>query len=124
MNLTQVLKSKMIRLIVSITVVDIVFFSNISAQNANTAEIILGFSLFLVSNYAICRILVRTLSIYGLPIKNVKRLSVYLSVFVGLIIALQSIGELTIKDAIILLPLSYLSYTYYSFLKRSSQQID
>jgi len=53
---------------------------------------------------------------YGLPLKNRgKRISMLLGVSGGIAVALQSLGELTLRDVVVLTLLSGLAYVYMSY---------
>jgi hypothetical protein len=62
--------------------------------------------------------------LYGLPLKRKKRLSAYIIITFGLIFALQSMGELSAKDILVIIPIAVIGYIYTSYFKTDNQQIE
>jgi hypothetical protein len=97
---------------IGIVVLDTAFFSQTSANKVAPFLLIVGFILLVFTCYELFYGVLSVARIYGLAIRYKQRLAVYLSVIVGLIMALQSIGELTPRDILVLLPLATLGYIY------------
>ena len=101
---------------------DIIFFMSTNAASVAPSVLIVGFVLLLISFYIFSYLILSLAGFYGLPARHKHRLAIYLSAVVGAVIALQSIGELTIKDVLVLVPLVTLGYLYglYSAIHKSS----
>ncbi len=95
---------------------DILFFSVTNPQKGSSIMLMMAFLLLAVTLMYICKGIMQLLSLYGFSFsKNNKRLPIYVSgVAIGLM-ALQSIGELSIKDTLIFIPLTIILYIYLTF---------
>jgi hypothetical protein len=92
--------------------IDIVFFTRTDASKVAPLVLIVGFILSVLTCYELLYGVLSVARLYGLPVRYKQRLAVYLTGVVGLILALQSIGELTPRDVLVLLPLATLAYIY------------
>jgi hypothetical protein len=101
---------------------DIVFFGATNAHKANTYTMIIGFGLLMATAYAIIYGLVALSRLYGLPIRNRNKLTVYLTCVMAVLFALQSIGELDPRDILVLVPLSLIAYVYSSYSQANKRQ--
>jgi hypothetical protein len=97
---------------IAVLIGDIVFFSSINASQVAPFVLIIGFVLLLLTCYVLIYGLLSIARLYGLPVRYKKQLAIYLSGVAGLIMALQSIGELSPHDVLVLLPLATLGYVY------------
>jgi hypothetical protein len=107
-----------------VLIADCVFFSSISASAVAPSVLIVGFVLLLLTCYVMLYGLLSIARLYGFPIRYKQRLAVYLSGVVGLIMALQSIGELTPRDILVLLPLATLGYIYAVYTTARKHNLD
>jgi hypothetical protein len=62
-------------------------------------------------------IIIKFLRKIGFKIKNSRKLTVFTVVMVCLLLALQSIGQLSIRDVIIIIPLAVLLYAYIAYIR-------
>jgi hypothetical protein len=85
---------------------------------------ILGFVLLVATFYYAIYSLTALSKFYGLPVKRRRPLSIYLTAVLGLIVALQSIGELGPRDVLVILLLAVTGYLYSSYAKTSSRNLD
>lgn len=85
--------------------------------------IMVGFGLLVVTIYYLVYGLVSLAGLYGLRAKRKQRLSLALTGVLGILIALQSVGELGGRDILVLLPLAMLGYLYSSYLKAVSRDL-
>jgi len=69
------------------------------------------------SSYLFFYYVLSFLKLYGFPVGKKRRLATYLTVLVGALIALQSIGELTSKDVLVLVPIALIGYLYTGYAK-------
>ncbi|HUA13503.1 MAG TPA: hypothetical protein VL989_03315 [Candidatus Sulfotelmatobacter sp.] len=124
MKALTLLKSRSVQLLLALIIADFIFFSNTSAYQSSPQVIIVGFSLLIISVYAFIYGVFKLLGLYGIKIKESHKLSIAATVFTSAVIALQSIGELTLKDVLVLAPLTVIGYFYASYNKKVSRQVD
>jgi hypothetical protein len=124
--MTIVLKAlgqEYIQKLVTLLIIDIIFYTSSDAQNVSSLILMIGFILVLISTYYICRAILGTIALYGIKFKRPTYLSFYASIVLGSLLALQSVGELSPHDIVVLLPIGILAYLYSSYgssPKRSS----
>jgi hypothetical protein len=102
---------------IGLLVLDILFFTTTNTNKDPSWVIIVGFVLVLLSAYIFFYYLLSFLRLYGLPIGRKRRLATYLTFVVGIIVALQSVGELTPKDVLVLVPIALIGYIYTGYAK-------
>lgn len=98
--------------IIILLAIDAAFFSSTNASKVAPIVLIIGFLLLLVSCYLVIYALLSAARLYGLPLRHKKQFAVFLSLIAGLVLALQSIGELSLRDILVLLPLVTIGYLY------------
>ena len=105
-------------------VVDLLFFSSTNAATIVPVFLIVGFLLFGLTSYLLIYSLVSFIQLYGLPIRHKSSLAIFLSIVVSLIVALQSIGELSLRDILVIVPLTFVGYMYALFVGTRVRKID
>jgi NhaP-type Na+/H+ or K+/H+ antiporter len=108
----------------AVLIADVIFFSSINASQIAPFVLIIGFALLLLTCYIFIYVLLSIARLYGLPIRYKQRLALYLSGVIGLVVALQSIGELTPRDILVLLPLATLGYMYAVYTTARKRNLD
>ena len=78
-----------------------------------------GFIMLCVTLYYLIYGVICASSLYGLTVKRKKTLTLYATISIGVIMALQSSGQLGLHDTVILLPLILVGYFYNSYAKTS-----
>lgn len=98
---------------------DLVMFGGTNPSKVPSMALFLGFLLLIANFYVLLLAALRLVSWYGVsPGRHRKRfIRVTAGVFGGLV-ALQSIGELSGRDVLVLLPLALLAYMYLSYGRR------
>jgi hypothetical protein len=97
-------------------VVDCLFFSMTNPNKVPSLVLIVGFSLVALSLNGVLRFIVIVAAIYGLPVgRHSQRIALFISIAMATALALQSVGELTLRDVIVLSLLSVVSYLYISY---------
>lgn len=98
-------------------VVDVLFFGVIS-PNANAFVIIPAFILVVISIFAIFNVITAYIcKVLEVKPKNQQRIVAVSTATVGVIVALQSIGQLTVRDVATIVPLILVLYLYMSYTK-------
>lgn len=96
--------------------VDLAVFGLTSPGNVPSTVLFLGFLLLIANFYVLLLAVLKLVAWYGVsPGAHRKRfIRVAAGVFAGLA-ALQSVGELSSRDVLVLLPLAFLAYMYLSY---------
>jgi hypothetical protein len=100
--------------------VDCLFFGFFGPQSS--AFIVIPALLLVILNiYALVKVLLYVVGRF-VTIKQqvVRRITVILTGSVSILLALQSIGQLTLRDVLTLIPLMVVLYFYLSYTRRSS----
>jgi hypothetical protein len=98
---------------------DLAIFGGTSPQSAPSIVLFIGFLLLSASFYVLLLGALRLAAWYGISPGPRRRRFIRLGagVFSGLV-ALQSIGELSSRDILVLLPLALIAYMYLSYGRR------
>jgi high-affinity Fe2+/Pb2+ permease len=86
-----------------------------NAKNVPSLLLMVGFLLLLGVLYHFFYGLLSLAGLYGLKLKRQNRFALCFTGVTGLLVALQSIGELSPRDVVVLLPLAGLAYIYSSY---------
>jgi len=100
----------------SLLAADALFFSLTNPLKVASWLLIAGFGLAAATLYYFLRSAVRVASWYGLPVsrRQQRRVAEVAGILIGLL-ALQSIGQLSPRDVLVLLPLLLVTYLYSSY---------
>ncbi len=96
----------------ALLIIDVGLFGNTDPQNVASYALIVAFLLLLATIYQMTLALFTVAKLYGVNIKRSPQLSAGLAGLIGVLVALQSVGELSPRDALVLLPLVGLGYLY------------
>src|SRR3954466_12378461 len=97
--------------LVALLTLDGLFFGLTDPKNVPSWLLMAGFLLFVSTVYYLVKAALVVLSWYGLPtLRHKRRLTLSLTIVIGIFIALQSLGELGSRDVIVMLPFTWLSY--------------
>lgn len=100
--------------------IDALFFNLTNPDKVPSVLLIVGFLLVALSIYVFLRLLLAVASMYGLPLhKRGRRAALFLGVSCAVAVALQSLGELTLRDNVVLALFSILAYIYTSYGRTS-----
>lgn len=124
MNSLKIIHHKHFWQTVCVCILDIIFFSKTNASKIAPFFLIVGFLLLVITCYELLYGLLSIGRIYGLNVRYKQRLAIYLSGVAGLILALQSIGELTPRDVLVMLPLVTLGYMYGVYATSHKRDLD
>lgn len=118
-SLTPHAKHRLIRLLL-LFVVDIVFFSMVNPAKAYAVVIIVGYVLLVITLYVLIDFLL-ALGERIIPFTHTtkRRIAQASTLVLGLLIAMQSIGQLTVKDVLAVIPLIIVLSMYFSYMFRN-----
>jgi hypothetical protein len=105
-------------------IVDLIFFASTNTNKDPSFVVIIGFALLIMSIYILSFATLGFFRLYGLPLKELKRPAIYITILLSLLIALQSIGELTPKDVLVLLPIIVIAYVYTGYKRPKRSKSD
>ena len=102
--------------VVGLLVADGLFFGLTDPDKVPSLFLMIGFLLCAGTLYVLIRAILAASAWYGLPLnKHGSRLARVVTLAAGVLIALQSIGELGSRDILVLMPLTLVSYLYVSY---------
>lgn len=99
-------------------VADFVVFSLTNTESVPSFVLIVGFLLLVATLYNLIYSLLTFARLYGLSVKRKQRLTASFTAAAGILVALQSMGQLNSRDVVVLFPLVALGY-FYSFYGRT-----
>jgi hypothetical protein len=121
-KIKKLFKIKLVRLSLALFVLDLIFFGGLNSSRVSQIILEVGYVTLLANIYLLSYGLTSLIRLYGLVIKNPKRFSIYTTSFLGVIIGLQSVGELSGHDIIVVLLLAVGSYSYLNYVSKTRQK--
>lgn len=118
---TSLLSYKFLGPVIGLLVVDSIVFGGTDPQQVPSFMLIVGFILLCLTVYCLLRGLLALLQLAGLPLKHRQRLLRAGTMLFGGCIALQSVGQLSSRDVIVLSLLTGLLYLYSTYAKSPRQ---
>jgi len=94
---------------------DAVVFGGTDAHRVSAVVTIIGFGLLIATVYYLVYGILAIVRLYGVVIKHKQRLAGSLTGLAAFIVALQSVGELNVKDVLLVLPLVVVGYVYTAY---------
>lgn len=119
----KILTNKHFRRLAALLAADGLFFSLTNSTSVPSILIIAGFLLLMATLYQLIYAVMGLLRVYGLPIKQKRRVTAYMTAIIGFLVALQSIGELASKDILVLAPLAAIGYMYNAYAKNTRRLV-
>lgn len=114
--------NKLVHSALALFVLDMVFYGSLNTNKVAQFMLIVGLVLLVANLYLLTYGVTSLIRLYGVPIKRKKRASLYISLFLGLLIALQSIGELSSRDTFVILLLAIVGYGYMTYVGMTKQK--
>ena len=106
-----------LKLLGIVSVIDAAFFSLTSPQTSHSLLIIAGICLLVAGIYVWTATLVRVLgAFWPLTLRTKWRLVMFLTVMTSLLIVMQSIGQLSWRDALVIIPFVAVLYAYIAYV--------
>ena len=115
--INKVLKNKLTIQSALLLVVDGLFFGLTNPNTVNSVFLIVGFILLGLSFYLLIKIIFLILAKLGVGAKRSRRVAGFISIPICLLLALQSLGQLSIYDVLIAIPLVVLLYIYTTHIR-------
>lgn len=95
---------------------NLVFFGLTNAATVASWLLMVGFLLATLNLYALFYLLAMIVRLYGVRLER-RKAALHATLLVGSVIALQSAGQLTHRDMLVILPLVAMAYFYRSYAK-------
>lgn len=102
---------------------DSLVFGDTNPDTTHSFMLIVGFLLFSISVCYVLNLLLILPGLYGFPIRHRQRLLITLTALSGSLVAMQSIGQLSARDVLVLSFLTLLLYMYTSRAKSMRQRV-
>ena len=119
----KLLNHKRVRYGAGLLLVDGLLFASTDAANVPSFVVIIGFLLLVLTFYSLVYGFLSLGGVYGVPLRHKRQLAAYLSAVVGGLVALQSIGELSSRDVLVLLPLAIIGYVYSAYARTNRRNL-
>jgi hypothetical protein len=113
----KILKKRLVWQSALLLVMDGLFFGLTDPSKVNSLFLIAGFILLGLSLYLLVQIVLSFLEKLGFKINNRRKIAVFVVILSCLLLALQSIGQLSARDVLIIIPLAILLYIYAAYVR-------
>lgn len=107
---------------ISLLIIDLLLFGLTDPNSVPSFMLIVAYLLLVASIFWLFLAATRLSSWYGLNSKHPKRLALVVTGVIGFLLALQSVGELTTRDMLILTPLMVVGYLYMTYGQNRGRQ--
>lgn len=108
-----------IKFIIPLLIADIVFFSLINPTNSNSFVIILACLLSALTFYELFLGLMKLISFFlTISVKSQRRFALFITVLTMFLLLMQSIGQLSLRDILAIVPLMIILYLYITYSSR------
>ena len=101
----------------ALTALDSVIFGASNAVTAPSWLIMIGFITLSLTLYYLTYSVISGAALYGVAVKRKKTFSLYVTIVLALLLALQSAGQLGSRDIWVLFPLVLIGYFYNAYAK-------
>lgn len=85
--------------------------------------VMIGFLMLSLTLYYVFLGLISLSKLYGVEIKRRRQLVIYMTTVSASLLALQSVGQLSQRDIMVLFPLAMLAYLYNAYAKNGRRQL-
>lgn len=121
--LTRLIKQIHFWRISCLLVADVLLFGTTNPDSTLSFMLIVGFVLLCTTVYYLLDGLLAFAKLYGLSLKHRKRFIRTMTALFGGLVALQSIGQLSPRDVVVLSPLTVLLYLYIAYSRSTKQNL-
>lgn len=102
---------------------DILVFGATNPNDTVSFMLIVGFVLLCATAYYLLDGILMLAKLYGLPLRHKKRFLRSMTLLISGLVAFQSLGQLSVRDILVLSPLTVLLYMYIAYSKSSRQNL-
>ncbi len=121
--LTQLISRLHFWRISGLLLADALVFGLTNPNDTLSFMLIVGYILLCATIYYLLDGFLSLSKLYGVPLRHKKRFLRSAVLLISGLVALQSIGQLSPRDALVLAPLSALAYLYVAYARTSRQQL-
>ena len=121
MGLTRLIKRLHFWRVSGLLLADMLLFGLTDPAETPSFMLIIGFLLLSATLYYVFDGVFSFMRLYGLPARHRRRLLRAAALLASGLVALQSMGQLSLKDILILTPLTGLMYFYIAYSKSARQ---
>ncbi len=121
--LTQLIQRLHFWRISGLLVADALVFGATNPNDTLSFMLIVGYILLCITLYYLFDGILSLSRLYGIPLKHKKRFLRTAILVVGGLVALQSIGQLSSRDILVLAPLTTLLYLYIAYSRSTRQRL-
>lgn len=119
----HLLRAHYLQRCIALFVADCLVFSFVNPAKASAPWLIIGYILLGLTLLSLLNLAAMVLKTYGKhPYALGRRLFRYVGVVAIALIGLQSIGQLTTRDVVTLLPMALIAYIYFSYSKKATTE--
>jgi hypothetical protein len=112
------LKRRQTGYVLLLVLADLLFFSFTNPSSVASFVLIIGFLLLIATLYWLVRLAVTGICFYIPALRHTRgRLTIFITGIIGALLALQSIGQLTTRDAIVIVPIALVLYVYFMYAR-------
>ena len=111
------------RFVLPLLLADIVFFGLVDPTNSNSFMIIVGCFLTAMTIYVMILGLTRLLAVFlTMSYRTQRRFSIFATLILVFLILMQSIGQLSLRDVLAIVPLMVVLYIYLTYTSRTKSR--
>lgn len=122
MNLRPVILR--VRTLVLLLAMDVVFFCGANPTNSSSLTVIIGCVLLAATAYSLLLRLARVLTAFvPMAERSQRRLTLFVTLLLMFLVLMQSIGQLSVRDVFIVVPLLALCYAYMSYISGRQKDV-
>ena len=107
----------------ALLIIDSVFFGATDPAQAPSGFFIIAFILAGFSFYWVANLLYQSAMSYGAPLRHRKRAVIYTTICLMIVVALQTVGQLSSRDIVLILPFALMAYLYISYQQQHYQNL-
>jgi hypothetical protein len=122
-HLTSLIQRSHFWRIAGLLAADAVVFGMTNPNETVSFMLITGYILLCITLYYLFDGILSLSKLYGVPLRHKKRFLRTAILVAGGVIALQSIGQLSPRDILVLVPLTTLLYLYVAYTRGNRQQV-
>jgi uncharacterized protein (DUF3820 family) len=113
----KLLRHRKFILMTGLVAIDALFFGLTNPNRVPSLLLIVGFGLVVATLYTVLRLVLSIGEVYSAWFRRQRRPVGFVTVVLAAMLALQSIGQLALRDVVVLLVLSAVLAVYYNYSK-------